>query len=743
MYKRNNMLREKRKHANYKPNRRLDAKSSRGMIYENEELRIRTININAEVEKGQSEIKTLKREREQLRREIWTLRDEYDKLENLLRIKGIDPDEFLNSNPDRNENGEEDNQSECSECSCESCCDDDCCENEKSEPAPTENLKNNENVVNTERGEGASSSKLSSDTSNDEHVNISPKRGGKDRLNLNFEHLSVVTEESSEGNSSLTQNEDTSIPINDLSAFLHKVDVLSPLSYLQKLSPPLAHFENLPYEKIGGSVDLQGNILAIREENAVPKSVTIREISEVTIPNPIAESQDTPAPKKQSRLKHFFSPIRKKVPPQISQPDVFINNVIPNNLSIIPIENIPNNTNYIAAPKESTEMPVVNPVVSSSSSSFQTGGNLEELLYDIENLSKDIMELQTHCADMPSEKTEPNNNNTNFTKPKPFRSELSLVLSYPPELQSEYKDTGTSSTLPISELESPNLFYMQNLPSPYPTYPSSPLTPPVNFKTGEVNPINYVPERMQDFSHLNFAPLNSSIPTFQASSNSSLFCTVSAPSTPAFDRKCIEKFCSTEITPNSTKDDKKKAKRVSIVNVSDSSEKPSQNTTNDDDDSKESEKKTESNSTGNSHHSHIHKNHSHSHLHPKRRMSLDNSTPVINLAQSNKHKNHRQLSQDSKVSRKESNRSTNSFKKRSRSDSAFGHADNEGGTSMSERYSNSIASSRESSTSLSLKSGKRRLSITSYGGSKKIPCAVVGEIVVFKSTNCNKNLLHI
>lgn len=68
------------------------------MIYENEELRIRTININAEVERGsrtvltsshhsnfivnlfigQSEIKTLKREREQLRREIWTLRDEFD-----------------------------------------------------------------------------------------------------------------------------------------------------------------------------------------------------------------------------------------------------------------------------------------------------------------------------------------------------------------------------------------------------------------------------------------------------------------------------------------------------------------------------------------------------------------------------------------------------------------------------------------------------------------------------------------
>lgn len=76
------------------------------------------------------------------------------------------------------------------------------------------------------------------------------------KLQLNFDHLSVVTEES-EGNS-ISQSEDNSIPLNDLSAFLHKVDVLSPLSYLQKLNPPLAHFENLPYDKIGGSV---GNAL--------------------------------------------------------------------------------------------------------------------------------------------------------------------------------------------------------------------------------------------------------------------------------------------------------------------------------------------------------------------------------------------------------------------------------------------------------------------------------------------------
>nr|CAD7429377.1 unnamed protein product [Timema monikensis] len=46
------MLRARRKDINVKPNRRLDRKSSRGMLYENEELRLRTININAEVEKA-------------------------------------------------------------------------------------------------------------------------------------------------------------------------------------------------------------------------------------------------------------------------------------------------------------------------------------------------------------------------------------------------------------------------------------------------------------------------------------------------------------------------------------------------------------------------------------------------------------------------------------------------------------------------------------------------------------------
>ncbi|XP_017030736.1 mucin-2 isoform X1 [Drosophila kikkawai] len=69
---------------------KLDRKSSRGMIYENEELRLRTININAEVERGQSDIKRLRRENEQLRREIWTLRDECDKLHKRVNAKFSD-----------------------------------------------------------------------------------------------------------------------------------------------------------------------------------------------------------------------------------------------------------------------------------------------------------------------------------------------------------------------------------------------------------------------------------------------------------------------------------------------------------------------------------------------------------------------------------------------------------------------------------------------------------------------------
>ena len=44
-------------------------------------------------------------------------------------------------------------------------------------------------------------------------------------------------------------------------------------------------------------------------------------------------------PVKESRLKHFFSPIRKKAPvqhTQNAQPDIFVNNVLPNNMFVNP-----------------------------------------------------------------------------------------------------------------------------------------------------------------------------------------------------------------------------------------------------------------------------------------------------------------------------------------------------------------------------------------------------------------------
>ncbi|XP_054276445.1 mucin-5AC-like [Macrosteles quadrilineatus] len=97
------MLRARRRDVNVKPNRVLDRNSSRGMIYENEELRLRTININAEVEKGQHDIKKLRRENDQLRREIWNLRDEYDRLEAILKSKNISTDTEEEESEDEDE----------------------------------------------------------------------------------------------------------------------------------------------------------------------------------------------------------------------------------------------------------------------------------------------------------------------------------------------------------------------------------------------------------------------------------------------------------------------------------------------------------------------------------------------------------------------------------------------------------------------------------------------------------------
>lgn len=240
------------------------------------------------------------------------------------------------------------------------------------------------------------------------------------------------------------------------------------------------------------------------------------------------------------------------------------------------------------------------------------------------------MNLQTQCSNPPN----PPADNETVAK-KPFRSELNLVLAYPnrpsdsnPSSSTDAHNAQITPPLPtpmeiMNPLSHANPLLLQNLPSPFPSpIPSSPVTPPTNFKTNEA----YLFEKAPDYAHLNFPPINDPLPMF--ASNNSIFCTVSAPSTPASDRKCIDKFCINETNNDNPRvADKKKAKRVSILNTKDEpSDKAAESQeANNVEASKDGESKAKQTSDGaaNNHHTHAHRNHSH--LHPKRRMSLDNN----------------------------------------------------------------------------------------------------------------------
>lgn len=93
--------------------------------------------------------------------------------------------------------------------------------------------------------------------------------------------------------------------------------------------------------------DQHGNILSLstgrNAQQLNGSSIALKNSSKSNnIPTPPPPSEPV---KKESRLKHFFSPIRKKaavpvappaVPTLISQPDVFISNVLPSNLYVNP-----------------------------------------------------------------------------------------------------------------------------------------------------------------------------------------------------------------------------------------------------------------------------------------------------------------------------------------------------------------------------------------------------------------------
>lgn len=122
---------------------------------------------------GQSEIKNLKKEREILRREIWTLRDEYDKLEKILQMKGIDIDEHLNCN---NQSKNEENEEDCSSCSCSSEEDED----------PEQLISGGTASACVE-----STQALQQNQKNSEELMKSKDR--LERLHVNFDHLSIVS----------------------------------------------------------------------------------------------------------------------------------------------------------------------------------------------------------------------------------------------------------------------------------------------------------------------------------------------------------------------------------------------------------------------------------------------------------------------------------------------------------------------------------------------------------------------
>ncbi|XP_037808375.1 uncharacterized protein LOC119601490 isoform X5 [Lucilia sericata] len=259
---------KRRRHAHYKLNTRLDRKSSRGMIYENEELRLRTININAEVERGQTDIKRLRKENEQLRREIWTLRDECDRLNKRVKAKFIEHEHGVYSvrcsggntcSCQYNDGGCtcDGVHSRCNSEDSDSC--DSCCCHEEGDVACNEECCS-ENKKLADIAEGQQTPEVSSqnDTVNSSTTEASPT--GPSKL-TNFDHLSVVSEETlSNSEVALTHpaenllgytpdisGSQTTLPslVGPLTPLTPIELVANELNDLQAVVPPLSYFENV------------------------------------------------------------------------------------------------------------------------------------------------------------------------------------------------------------------------------------------------------------------------------------------------------------------------------------------------------------------------------------------------------------------------------------------------------------------------------------------------------------------
>lgn len=90
-------------------------------------------------------------------------------------------------------------------------------------------------------------------------------------------------------------------------------------------------------------LDQHGNITTVADskpqqiiDSQPVRTSNLRSISNNNVPVTTTD----PTTKKESRLKHFFSPIKKKpisTQPIMSQPDVYVSNILPSNMYVNPL----------------------------------------------------------------------------------------------------------------------------------------------------------------------------------------------------------------------------------------------------------------------------------------------------------------------------------------------------------------------------------------------------------------------
>ncbi|XP_055304780.1 uncharacterized protein LOC129569695 isoform X2 [Sitodiplosis mosellana] len=447
------MLRERRRHANFKPNRKLDRKSSRGMIYENEELRLRTININAEVERGQSDIKKLLRENYRLRSENWTLRDEYDRLDKLLKTKSQPNGHSTKGSHDYRGDFkfgcDYDDSYRCYNCLtdedgifCDMC-------NENERYAKEFDDQKPSNSTNGDKVNGYESTK-----SNKCGPALMPAPIRNEKINMNFDHLSVVSEE-------CLSNSDDQTNQNNKSDNEPSETAIDPIyANFQSTIPPLKHFENLSYKDIGPNVDslgeihFDGEMYQANEPTPPPPSpppsvqaMNRRSTSLPLPPPPILtdegnivhlESPDNETGATEKLPKYFFAPLKSKRKSSMCsemRPDVFVNNVVPSDASRVATIRKPHNP--LKYPSN-LNIASIDPEASSQ---------LEAK--EIQGLSKGVESMQ-----MQSNRLYENVTSTDSDQSPPFRSDLSLVLSYSGN-KSKYSTTQNSEKTQDFDVDTP------------------------------------------------------------------------------------------------------------------------------------------------------------------------------------------------------------------------------------------------------------------------------------------------